>query len=70
MSSGYVGSTGHHVVHVYAAANEPYDIWKGLSRTSPEYKQLKAERAEVGQVQGPHMLGSLASGRQWDRDAL
>jgi hypothetical protein len=39
--------TGHHVVHVYAAANEPYDLWEGMSRSSPEYKRLKEERAEV-----------------------
>jgi len=35
-----------HVVHAYYAANEPYDDWEGLSRSSDEYKQLKAERAE------------------------
>lgn len=37
---------GHHVVHCYAAANEPYEIWEGLKTNSPEYKALKAERAE------------------------
>ena len=37
---------GHHVVHCYAAANEPYELWEGLKTNSPEYKALKAERAE------------------------
>ena len=38
---------GMHVVHAYTAGNEPYDVFKGLDRASPEYKKLKAERAEV-----------------------
>ena len=38
---------GKHVVHAYTAGNEPYDLFKGLDRASPEYKRLKAERAEV-----------------------
>jgi phytoene dehydrogenase-like protein len=38
---------GKHVVHAYTAGNEPYDIFKGLDRASPEYKHLKRERAEV-----------------------
>lgn len=32
--------------HVYYAANEPFDDWKGLKRGSPEYEALKRERAE------------------------
>lgn len=36
---------GHHVVHAYLAADEPYEPWHGLSRASDEYKRLKAERA-------------------------
>ena len=39
--------TGHHVVHCYAAANEPYELWEGLKPGSPEYEALKKERAEV-----------------------
>ena len=38
---------GYIVVHAYGAGNEPYDIWKGLDRNSPEYKALKEERAEA-----------------------
>jgi phytoene dehydrogenase-like protein len=37
---------GKHVIHVYTPGNEPYDLWEGLDRRSPEYAQLKAERAE------------------------
>ncbi|MEA5519008.1 NAD(P)/FAD-dependent oxidoreductase [Limnoraphis robusta] len=37
---------GKHVIHVYTPGNEPYDLWQGLDRRSPEYTQLKAERAE------------------------
>lgn len=37
---------GHHVLHCYAAANEPYEPWEGLKPNSPEYLALKKERAE------------------------
>ncbi|KAK3281303.1 hypothetical protein CYMTET_10900, partial [Cymbomonas tetramitiformis] len=37
---------GKHVVHAYTAGNEPYSIWEGMDRNSPEYKALKKERAE------------------------
>jgi len=36
---------GHHVIHAYAAANEPYAIWKGLDRRSAVYRDLKEERS-------------------------
>jgi phytoene dehydrogenase-like protein len=38
---------GCHVVHAYTAGNEPYSIWKGMDRKSPEYAALKEERSEV-----------------------
>jgi phytoene dehydrogenase-like protein len=38
---------GKHVIHVYTPGNEPYAIWKGMDRKSPEYAQLKQQRAEV-----------------------
>lgn len=38
---------GKHVVHVYTPGNEPYDLWQGLDRRSPEYAQLKQSRAEA-----------------------
>mmetsp|Transcript_20184 Transcript_20184/g.56215 ORF Transcript_20184/g.56215 Transcript_20184/m.56215 type:complete len:631 (-) Transcript_20184:221-2113(-) len=37
---------GKAVVHAYYAANEPYDLWKGMDTKSPEYKALKEQRAE------------------------
>jgi len=37
---------GHHVVHAYSAGNEPFDIWQNLQRGSPEYNELKRQRAE------------------------
>ncbi|KAG2437504.1 hypothetical protein HXX76_006153 [Chlamydomonas incerta] len=37
---------GKATVHCYCAANEPYDLWAGLDRRSPEYKALKEERAQ------------------------
>ena len=38
---------GYMVIHAYGAGNEPYEIWNGLSRNSPEYARLKEERSEV-----------------------
>jgi len=38
---------GHHVVHAYTAANEPFEPWEGLSRKSDEYKALKQKHAEL-----------------------
>ena len=37
---------GRAVAHVYGAANEPYDDWKGLERGSDAYAALKAQRSE------------------------
>jgi phytoene dehydrogenase-like protein len=37
---------GHIVIHAYGAGNEPYEIWEGLQRDTPEYIKLKEERAE------------------------
>jgi phytoene dehydrogenase-like protein len=39
--------SGKHVVHAYTPGNEPYALWEGLERTSPEYKALKEERSQV-----------------------
>eukprot|EP00908_Phaeocystis_cordata_P016930 Transcript_28251.p2 GENE.Transcript_28251~~Transcript_28251.p2 ORF type:complete len:444 (+),score=176.20 Transcript_28251:619-1950(+) len=36
---------GHHVLHAYYAADEPYEPWAGLDRRSEEYARLKEERA-------------------------
>ena len=38
---------GMHALHAYTPATEPYDLWKGLDRKSPEYAQLKIERSQV-----------------------
>ena len=37
---------GYMVLHAYGAGNEPYEIWEGLDRRSPEYAMLKEERAK------------------------
>ena len=38
---------GHHVLHAYYAASEPYEPWEGLRRGSPEYEALKEERSQA-----------------------
>jgi phytoene dehydrogenase-like protein len=38
---------GKHVLHAYTPATEPYGLWEGLARGSPEYKALKEERSQV-----------------------
>jgi len=38
---------GKHVLHAYTPATEPYSLWAGLERNSPEYRQLKEERSQV-----------------------
>ncbi|WP_427159055.1 phytoene desaturase family protein [Aliinostoc sp. HNIBRCY26] len=38
---------GKHVIHVYTPGNEPYAIWQGMDRRSPEYEEKKRSRAEV-----------------------
>jgi phytoene dehydrogenase-like protein len=38
---------GKHVIHVYTPGNEPYALWQGMDRKSPEYAQQKRLRAEV-----------------------
>ena len=38
---------GYMIVHAYGAGNEPYALWEGMKRNSPEYKKLKEERSEV-----------------------
>ena len=37
---------GYIVLHAYGAGNEPYEIWEGLQRNTPEYIALKEERAQ------------------------
>mmetsp|Transcript_32057 Transcript_32057/g.47822 ORF Transcript_32057/g.47822 Transcript_32057/m.47822 type:complete len:623 (-) Transcript_32057:169-2037(-) len=37
---------GKHVLHAYVPATEPYEWWKGLDRTSEEYKKKKEEAAD------------------------
>ena len=45
---------GHHVLHGYTPANEPWEIWQGVERGSAAYHALKAERCAVfGQVLEP-----------------
>ena len=35
---------GHHVLHGYTPANEPWELWRDLERGSADYTNLKAER--------------------------
>lgn len=37
--------SGYMVLHAYAAANEPYELWENLDRRSDEYQALKEQRA-------------------------
>lgn len=43
---------GCHVVHAYVPATEPYETWEGLDRKSKEYREQKAEAAEVNSLEG------------------
>ena len=38
---------GYMILHAYGAGNEPYHVWEGIKRNSPQYIQLKKERSEV-----------------------
>ncbi|KAK1323725.1 hypothetical protein QJS10_CPA02g00775 [Acorus calamus] len=38
---------GNYVLHAYTPGTEPFGLWEGLDRRSPEYKRLKEERDEV-----------------------
>ena len=38
---------GKQVIHVYTPGNEPYQLWQGMDRHSPEYQEQKQKRAEV-----------------------
>ncbi|WIA14506.1 hypothetical protein OEZ85_003026 [Tetradesmus obliquus] len=38
---------GKHCLHAYLPATEPYHLWKGLDRKSPDYAKLKEERSQV-----------------------
>ncbi|MGF1536081.1 MAG: phytoene desaturase family protein [Elainellaceae cyanobacterium] len=38
---------GKHVLHAYTPGSEPYDVWRGLDRSGPEYAALKQERSQV-----------------------
>ena len=38
---------GKHAIHVYTPGNEPYTLWKGLDRRSPEYTKQKQARSQV-----------------------
>ena len=37
---------GKHVVHIYCAANEPWEPWEGMDRRSDEYLARKKAAAE------------------------
>ncbi|KAI7837615.1 hypothetical protein COHA_008541 [Chlorella ohadii] len=37
---------GKHLIHAYTAGNEPYELWEGVKRGTPEYAALKEERSQ------------------------
>ncbi|CAM9259920.1 unnamed protein product [Discosporangium mesarthrocarpum] len=37
---------GKHLVHIYSAGNEPYELWDGYQRGSHKYRFFKEKRAE------------------------
>ena len=39
--------SGKHTIHVYTPGNEPYKIWAGMKRNSPEYQAQKQARSQV-----------------------
>jgi phytoene dehydrogenase-like protein len=38
---------GKHVIHAYTPGTEPYELWEGFDRRSPEYAELKEARSQV-----------------------
>ena len=42
-----VAPEGKHIIHVYTAGSEPFDLWEGKDRNSREYKEYKRERAKI-----------------------
>jgi phytoene dehydrogenase-like protein len=38
---------GKHAVHAYTPATEPYALWQGMDRRSPDYARQKQERSDV-----------------------
>lgn len=38
---------GQHSLHVYTPGNEPYALWQGMDRSSPDYARQKQERAQI-----------------------
>ena len=42
-----VAPEGKHIIHVYTAGSEPFDLWEGKDRKSQEYKEYKRERAKI-----------------------
>ena len=38
---------GHHVLHAYTPANEPWDHWSGLEHNSADYKRMREQRCSV-----------------------
>ena len=42
-----VAPKGKHIIHVYTAGSEPFDLWEGKDRNSKEYEAYKRERAAI-----------------------
>ncbi|MBX2863676.1 MAG: NAD(P)/FAD-dependent oxidoreductase [Leptolyngbyaceae cyanobacterium MAG.088] len=52
---------GKHTIHVYTPGNEPYALWAGLDRRSPDYATLKQQRAEVMWQALERVIGDVRS---------
>jgi len=42
-----VAPAGKHIIHVYTAGSEPFDLWEGKDKKSQEYQDYKRERAKI-----------------------
>ena len=56
---------GRHVLHAYTPANEPWELWQGLERESPEYQQLRTERCQVFWMCWSSASPTFASAAMW-----
>lgn len=55
---------GKAVVHAYYAASEPYELWDGLIRGTPQYAAMKEERAKpLWKVRGLRVEGLWSGSR-------
>jgi phytoene dehydrogenase-like protein len=51
---------GHHLLHAYSPANEPWELWKDFEPGSSAYEALKAERCGLFQQVFSQLVPDLA----------